>query len=140
MKRTIALLLGLTCAAAHGQAMKYRVEMQYPEGGERSWEMSTVVGAKSSVQHITTQTVIGEINSNLGESTLVPAERVSGVTASLTPQEVAKDGKVLTSLSYTIWNRGQQTSKGTHVVQLKHGEKVVLPAFEGQSLALTLLK
>lgn len=140
MKKAIALTLGMLCAAAQGQTMKYKVEMSYPEGGARTWEMDTLVGTKSSIQNVSTQTVVGEINSNFGEVTQVPAERVSGITASLTPQEVSKDGKVLTSLTYTIWNKGLQASKGTHVVQLKPGEKAALPAFDGQSLTVTLLK
>lgn len=140
MKNAIVLALGLLCASVQAQTMKYKVEMSYPEGGARTWEMDTLVGSKTSIQNISTQTVVSEINSNFGEVALVPAERVSGITASVTPQEVSKDGKVLTSLTYTIWNKGLQASKGTHVVQLKPGEKVKLPTFDGQSLALSLLK
>jgi hypothetical protein len=139
MKNTIALAFGLLCAAAQAQTMKYKVEVSYPESGARTWEMATMVGTKSTIQNLSTQTVVGEINSNFGEVTQVPAERMSGITASLTPQEISKDGKVLTSLTYTIWNKGQQASKGTHVVQLKPGEKASLPAFDGQTLAITLL-
>lgn len=140
MKKAVVLLFSLVCAAAQAQTMKYKVEMSYPDGGARTWEMDTLVGSKTSIQNISTQTVVAEINSNFGEVALVPAERVSGITASVTPQEVSKDGKVLTSLTYTVWNKGLQASKGTHVIQLKPGEKIKLPAFDGQSLALTLLK
>lgn len=139
MKILFAVVMVFLSATAHGQSLSYRVDILY-SGNAESYQMETMVGTKSTVQKVTTQTDLGEINSNFGEVTTVPVERATGLTASVTPQEISKDGKVLTSLTYSVWKKGLSVAKGTHVVLLAPGSKATLPAFEGQILAITLLK
>jgi hypothetical protein len=140
MKQAVAFFLLLLSLGAQAQSLSYRIDIAYPGASSVSYELKAMQGTKASVQNVSTQTDIAEINSNFGEITQVPVERASGMTATVTPQEVDKDGKVLTSLTYTIWKQGQQAAKGTHVLQMAPGSKVALPTFKGHNLAIMLLK
>jgi hypothetical protein len=136
MKNAIsAVVIALFATLANAQdTVKYRLEI-----GKDAVEVQTFVGSHGNAQKLTTEAVVTEVNSERGVVSNVMGQRQTGVVAEIASTDIAADGRVLTTVGFTAWNKGVQTAKGTHVVAIARGETLSLPS-AGERVAVTLLK
>lgn len=136
MKKVISAgVIALFATLANAQdTVKYRLEV-----GKDYVEVQTFVGARGNAQKLTTEAVVTEVNSDRGVVSNVMGQRQTGVVAEIASTDIAADGRVLTTVGFTAWNKGIQTANGTHVLTIARGETQSLPT-TGERVAITLLK
>lgn len=128
-----SILLAMSVANAE-DALKYTIQVKDADASITSLDVSTVMGTAGMVQSVKAKNVVRHITNNheLGAIENVVSQIQTGTTATISPVSIDAMGRVLTSVTYTVWSDGTQVLKGNHVIKIAHGEIVTLPVFDGE--------